>query len=558
MKLPRSNHRPRAFVLIATLIVVMLAAMIAMSLLFRMKAEETASAAGSGSEQAWSAAMSGVREAMRVAAGGSDNPDVFDAPGLFRERFVFDDGSDRWHFTVYSPGDDSTPLRNGHTDEAGKLNFNHATEEMLARLPGMKPLLTHALLDFIDADDIPLPEGAEQPYYDTLPQPYAVRNGPLDTVDELLLIRGFTPALLYGEDANPYRVATSEGDAASVDGFVSTIPLRPLLTVSSFEPNTGTDGAPRWDLNNPAEQFPTNGLPVATLAYIAAMRASQIPIAYASDLLDAKQMVKSTNGLDVELASGITKDELPLALDLFTTVADTELPGLINVNTASRAVLATVPGLDEAIAEAIVSTRQNIPADRRRNLAWLVQENVLDAAKFRAVAPYLTTRGFQFSFRVIGYGVPSGRYRVLEVIVDTARGKPVITYLRDITRLGLPFKLELSGEPSASNTMQRGTNPVAADVRRLTTSRASVLDCGSPLPLLSVLDGSKAPEDWRTPKPCGPRTLHEEGGRPRCSLTRFGITSHAPLQPRPECVLAHFAFKSSDTTIHRLALRSDG
>ncbi len=450
MNVRRSNRR-RAFVLIAILIVVMLAAMIAMSLLFRMKAEETASAAGSGAEQAWAAAMSGVREAMRVAATGSDNPDVFDSADLFRERFVFDDGSDRWHFTVYSPGDDGAALRYGLTDEAGKLNINHATEEMLARLPGMKPLLSHALLDFIDADDAPMPEGAEQPYYDTLSKPYAVRNGPLDTVDELLLVRGFTPAMLYGEASNPYRAAATDDDAPPAADFGLVTPLRPLLTVSSFEPNTGTDGAPRWNLNDPAEQFPTNGVPAATLVYVAALRSNQIPIANASDLLDAKQMVRSTNGLDVELPSGITKDELPLALDLFTTVADTELPGLINVNTASRAVLACVPGLDEALADAIVSARQSVSPDRRKNLAWLVQENVLDAEKFRAVAPYLTSRGFQFSFRVIGYGVPSGRFRVIEAIADTARGKPALLYLRDITRLGLPFRLEPGGEPSANH-----------------------------------------------------------------------------------------------------------
>lgn len=447
MNFDHSNRR-RGFVLIAILIIVMLAAMIAMSLLFRMKAEETASAAGSGAEQAWAAAMSGVREAMRVAATGSDNPDVFDAPDLFRERLVFDDGSDRWHFTVYSPGDDGTALRYGLTDEAGKLNLNHATEEMLARLPGMKPLLSHALLDFIDADDAPLPEGAEQPYYDTLAKPYAVRNGPLDTVDELLLVRGFTPALLYGEAANPYRSAATD-DAPPAADFGPAPPLRPLLTVSSFEPNTGTDGAPRWNLNDPAENFPTNGVPAATLAYVAALRSNQIPVAYASDLLNAKQVVRTTNGVDVELSSGISNDGLPLALDLFTTVADTELAGLINVNTASRAVLACVPGLDDALADAIVSARQSVSPDRRKNLAWLVQENVLDADKFCAVAPYLTSRGFQFSFRVIGYGVPSGRHRVIEAIVDTARGNPTLLYLRDVTRLGLPFKLEPGGEPSA-------------------------------------------------------------------------------------------------------------
>ena len=74
---------------------------------------------------------------------------------------------------------------------------------------------------------------------------------------------------------------------------------------------------------------------------------------------------------------------------------------------------------------------------------------MVDAARFKQLAPFLTARSFQYSFHVIGYGLPSGRYRVLDVLIDLASGQPRVAYLREITRLGLPFRLETREAPDA-------------------------------------------------------------------------------------------------------------
>jgi len=58
--------------------------------------------------------------------------------------------------------------------------------------------LIESFYDWTDKDDAPLPDGAESDYYEGLEKPYMARNGPLDTVGELLLIKGFTKAILYG------------------------------------------------------------------------------------------------------------------------------------------------------------------------------------------------------------------------------------------------------------------------------------------------------------------------------------------------------------------------
>ncbi|MFZ5797926.1 MAG: type II secretion system minor pseudopilin GspK [Desulfobulbaceae bacterium] len=58
--------------------------------------------------------------------------------------------------------------------------------------------LLDALRDWIDDDGNERDKGAESGYYEGLNPPYTTRNGPIAYPEELLLIRGMTPALFYG------------------------------------------------------------------------------------------------------------------------------------------------------------------------------------------------------------------------------------------------------------------------------------------------------------------------------------------------------------------------
>lgn len=68
--------------------------------------------------------------------------------------------------------------------------------------------LIAATIDWIDKDDETSDDGAEQNYYDSLTPRYRVRNGAITDLSELLSIRGFTPALLYGEAPDKPGLAT--------------------------------------------------------------------------------------------------------------------------------------------------------------------------------------------------------------------------------------------------------------------------------------------------------------------------------------------------------------
>jgi general secretion pathway protein K len=59
--------------------------------------------------------------------------------------------------------------------------------------------LIDCLLDWVDQDEMTYLNGAESEYYESLDPPYESKNGPIDTVDELALIKGFDEKLPESE-----------------------------------------------------------------------------------------------------------------------------------------------------------------------------------------------------------------------------------------------------------------------------------------------------------------------------------------------------------------------
>ena len=77
---------------------------------------------------------------------------------------------------------------------------------------------------------------------------YHCKNGPLDSLEELLLVKGVTPQLLFGNDRNRNGVLDPDEDDGS--GQVD-LGWSAYLTVYSREPNTDVNGNPRIYLNDP-------------------------------------------------------------------------------------------------------------------------------------------------------------------------------------------------------------------------------------------------------------------------------------------------------------------
>jgi type II secretory pathway component PulK len=488
----------QGIVLVAVLLVAALVAVIAAGLMFRMRAEAAAAAAEGRGEQAWQAANSGLARAMAVLKSSSSDRTVwYDNPVLFQNQLVADDGANRWYFTVWAE-DTSQPtatVRYGAIDEAGKINLNSAGAETLLKLPNMTSDLVDSLLDWRDADSDVRPQGAEQEYYDSLETPYTTANGPLATLEELLLVKGFSARIIYGEDANQNGLLDpneDDGDASfppdNHDGVLDR-GLKGAATVFSAEPNVDSAGKPRLNLNA-APPAAGSGLPQKTVDFIRLYLAEGGKFKHPSELLEMKYKLKDdhaadeagaaagtggggngkgngkgkgkgkgggTSGGDLkagqEIDSGVTATELAILLDRFTTASTGSgalVKGLVNVNSAPVEVLAALPGLDANLAQRIVDARRDLDATATATPAWLVSQNLLDAATFKTAAPQLTSRSFQFTVRCIGFGVPCGRFRVLEATVDLSGSAPRLINLRDNSRLGLPFPLNVDSQQVGS------------------------------------------------------------------------------------------------------------
>jgi len=89
--------------------------------------------------------------------------------------------------------------------EDGKININTVSETFLRKIVGnmgleeeTKDVIVASIMDWRDPDDLYRLNGAENDYYQSLPDPYYCKNGNFDSIEELLLVRGVTRDLFYG------------------------------------------------------------------------------------------------------------------------------------------------------------------------------------------------------------------------------------------------------------------------------------------------------------------------------------------------------------------------
>jgi hypothetical protein len=336
----------------------------------------------------------------------------------------------------------------GIVDEASKININTASQDMMMMLPRLMSEDAAAIKDWRDSDENVTTGGAESEFYMTLANPYLCKNSLFETVEELLLVRGMLPELLYGEDTNRNgRLDDNENDADesdppdNADGKLDR-GLYDMVTVYSAEGSAAGAGSSTGTQPVDVNSASSDALRKAFTDHLAGSRLEQV-------VGLTRNRRPFLNVLDYYFRVQLTYDEFRGIAGLITANpagssgggrgggggGSTVKRGLININTASRDVLLCFPGIGDPEADAIIQRRASRTLDE--GIAWVVQ--VLPQNKATLIGSLITSRSYQFSADIVSVSGDGRAFRRCRIVVDARQSPPRVVYRRDLTSLGWPL-----------------------------------------------------------------------------------------------------------------------
>ena len=117
-------------------------------------------------------------------------------------------------------------------------------ERLFERLQ-VDPQLVDPIVDWVDSDTEPLPFGAEDDTYQRLDPPYAAKNGPFDTLEELHMVHGVTDAVY--RKISPYltvygrgRININTADSPVIESFDTGLDETEARRLADKRPFTST------------------------------------------------------------------------------------------------------------------------------------------------------------------------------------------------------------------------------------------------------------------------------------------------------------------------------
>ena len=425
----QSARPARGLALIAVTWVIVIASLILMGAKRAARVNLAAAYGGLASVQAHWLARAGIEQAIAMleddyANVDSDLDDWYEEPTCF-EEVELTGGK----FSVSAPaaeGDEPSLQRFGLIDHAARVNVNTADEKQLSKLLDLESWQVNAIVDWRDKDDSARVGGAEGGYYRHLDFPYEIRNDPFQTLHELLLVRRIDEPTFYGEDANLNGLLDANEDdrGGSVppddgDGQLQ-LGLAGLTTIYSYELNQDASGSDRLNVNSADKQALTRQLNLSdALAEGIVEAGKKKKFGKLVELLDVKpkqgRASRSGQGQGEERVNKITVKWLAENLDGLTVTDEERLPGRINVNTAGRDVLRTLPEINKDTAESIIDRRAS-PAGPFGSVGELFTSKTISEKQFKALAHCVSVRSSVFEIHSSARTKWGMRHKIVAVV----------------------------------------------------------------------------------------------------------------------------------------------
>ena len=434
--IPQSNSKARAqgSILIIVLWIVFglvsITLYFANSMTFELRASDNR-VAGIEAEQA----IEGARRYFSCVLSNLNAPGVMPDPQTYLHEAVPVGNARFWVIGRSDATDTPTIPHFGLMDESAKMNLNSASSNMLINLPRMTPELVANILAWRSTNTSSLAGGAESDIYMSQQPPYLCKNAPFESVEELRLVYNMDMDILYGEDANLNGALDpneNDGDVLPpTDNLNGQLDpgLLEYVTVYSREPSTYTNAtssgsatnANRINISTPAD---FSRLSTLLIQQFGETRARQI---YPQN----SAPIPFTSPLQFFMSRKVSVSEIA---QIETAIRGARIVGLINVNTASAAVLACIPGLDSGQAAQLTAYRQANTNTLNGSIGWVTQ--VLNATNAATAGPYLTGKSYQYMADIAAIGHNGRGYRRTRFIFDTSKGAPVILRRQDLSQLG--------------------------------------------------------------------------------------------------------------------------
>lgn len=458
----RGRRRRGTVLVTATWVVIILTGLL---LVFArsMRVELIAASNRLASEQAAAVERGAEQYVLSLVDGTAGDPSaILSAPA---EQMQVGGG----YFWIIRPTDDELSYDFGIADESGKLNLNTATAEELVKLPGMSLEVADAIIDWRDTDEQVTNSGAESNYYISNGR-YTAKNAGFETIEELRLVKDVNAGLLYGYDLNRDGVISEAeealgGEATSVNAAnAGARGILPYLTVYSSE--TGSGGAAGGTTGG-ATGGTTGGTGTTTSSKINVNDQNannQIRSLFRSAFGESRgdelagQAARAqrpfANIFDFAVKSGLEPDEFEQIADQITHTNARTRRGLVNVNTASRAVLESLPLMEGGDADALISARGG------SGIGWVY--GALDPEKAVAIGSRITATSYQYSADIVAISGDGRAFKRVRIVVDGRQTPARVVYRKDLTALGWPLPEELraslrgSGRQSSPNNYSGG------------------------------------------------------------------------------------------------------